>query len=196
MSCRLHAKMTSMRTDQTQFVARSSTQFKASDLKAILRKVENEVEDLGTYMSMKGVKMLHHKSALGRSTIGSSEFVRQCGGPNFLDKPTYDVIRRQAVAHLSKCIDVKILDFDEAKTLVNRKANFMRLVVIKVVNSLFVPGIDTPAVDDVKDNVAPDRDGRLCVEGNGCRHMQRVISAIHFSQSKQRWQDSVLVRVW
>lgn len=72
------------------------------------------------------------------------------------------------------------------QNIFNRKANFMRFVVIKVVKSLVVPGIDTPAMDDVKNNVAPDRDDRLCVEDNGCRHMQLVTSVIHFSHRKQR----------
>lgn len=66
MSCRLHGRMTSMRTDQAQCVAISSTQCKASDLEAMLCKVENEAGNLGTNMALKGLKMLHHNSALGQ----------------------------------------------------------------------------------------------------------------------------------
>ena len=68
----------------------------------MLRKVKIKVDDLGSYLSRKGVKMLHINSALGRSRAGCSGLIRLCGGPGFLAVPIYDIMKRLALAHLTK----------------------------------------------------------------------------------------------
>lgn len=102
LDLKLKSKISEMKTDQAKIMGKAAIQFKAHDLEIILRKVRNQVKDLGLYLSRRIVKLLHHKSAIDSFRAGCSGFMRRCGGPSFLAAPIYVIMRNIVLEHMMK----------------------------------------------------------------------------------------------
>ena len=187
------AKAAAARADSALLTKRGK-KFTGKALDDILSRVEKGEVGKQSFQSEKGMKQIFKGTRTGSSFHNANAFIHQCGGPNFLAKPVWDIIKSRALKHLVKSSSSKSTSDAAAGIERGRLESYaMESLAIEVLNSMYVPGIDSPTSDDVSSENR-STGATLRLQDNGERHLQRCIAATRFSHGKKRWQDCILIR--